>query len=44
VGLANALGLVPLPASYLLYLFAATGSYLCIVEAAKRWLLTAYLS
>jgi Mg2+-importing ATPase len=41
---AASLEFVPLPASYLLYVVAATGSYLCIVEVAKRWLLTPHLS
>jgi Mg2+-importing ATPase len=37
--LAGWLGFVPLPASYLLFVAAATATYLVVVEVAKRWLL-----
>ena len=37
--LAGVLGFMPLPALYLLFLAVATGSYLLLVELAKRFLL-----
>ncbi|HEY7311458.1 MAG TPA: magnesium-translocating P-type ATPase [Gemmataceae bacterium] len=42
--LAGVLGFTPLPALYLLFLAAATGSYLLLVEMAKRFLLRRFLS
>lgn len=37
--LAEALGFVPLPAAYFLFLLIATSTYLVLVEAGKRWLM-----
>jgi Mg2+-importing ATPase len=42
--LAGILGFTPLPALYLLFLAVATGSYLVLVELAKRFLLRRFLS
>jgi Mg2+-importing ATPase len=41
--LAGVLGFTPLPALYLLFLAVATGSYLLLVELAKRFLLRRFL-
>jgi P-type Mg2+ transporter len=42
--LASVFGFTPLPALYLLFLAIATGSYLCLVELAKHFLLRRFLS
>ena len=42
--LAEPLGFLPLPASYLLFVCAATSTYLALVEFAKRRLLARYLA
>jgi Mg2+-importing ATPase len=42
--LAGVLGFTPLPGLYLLFLAVATGSYLLLVEMAKRFLLRRFLS
>jgi P-type Mg2+ transporter len=42
--LASVFGFTPLPALYLPFLAIATGSYLCLVELAKRFLLRRFLS
>jgi Mg2+-importing ATPase len=36
--LASALGFVPLPPAFFLFLLAATATYLALVEVVKRWL------
>jgi Mg2+-importing ATPase len=41
--LAGVLGFTPLPAAYFLFLISATGTYLVLVELAKRRLMRRFL-